>query len=582
MRRALVPLVFLMSCTHESARPPATRAEVPTAAVRPRANVLVTIVVDQMAAWIASERWPLLPQEGGFARLRREGTWVKELRYAHAATDTAPGHASLYTGVVPRGSGIFGNEVIDAKSEDRVSILRDTSTKLVTKDGPIEATGSSSAALLAPVVADAFRNTHPDALILSISLKDRGAIAGAGTRPTAAIWYDRSEGGRFVTSTAFANALPSWVPRESPVKSDATWTLLDEAWVKSHAATPDTQAGEGDLGGMGTTFPHSLKGLEAPSNAFRATPFADDALLAMGLAALDAEHAAEHPTLLALSLSANDYVGHTFGPDSWEAWDELRRLDASLARFFAALDTRFGAEGWSAMLSADHGVTTMPEAAAVAAARPWCGANTPDHWQRPCGAAGRLMPDELTKELRAAAKTAVGAGTWVRGVADPYVFLTPDVEGLGDAKRAKLVAALTKALAAHPEVDRVIDTRSLPPSCAEEKVDDTSIDPLVCRSYAGGAGALYVLSKAGSFFDPSVVAGKGTSHGTPYLFDRAVPLLARAPGRIPAGEVIDEPLSFRTFARTAAALLAVSPPLAAQDARNLVTLKANPNRATSP
>src|SRR5271170_1621591 len=57
--------------------------------------VVVSIVIDQEAAWIASERWPLLPANGGLARLRREGTYAEDMRYAHAATDTAPGHAAL-------------------------------------------------------------------------------------------------------------------------------------------------------------------------------------------------------------------------------------------------------------------------------------------------------------------------------------------------------------------------------------------------------------------------------------------------------------------------------------------------------
>ena len=103
-----------------------------------------------------------------------------------------------------------------------------------------------------------------------------------------------------------------------------------------------------------------------------------------------------------ISLSANDYVLHAFGPDSWEAWDELVRLDASLGRFFRALDARVGPGGWAAMLSADHGSTPLPETADVPAARPWCALvddrgsarqaglrpDTPgiaDRWQRPCG-----------------------------------------------------------------------------------------------------------------------------------------------------------------------------------------------------
>jgi len=54
--------------------------------------------------------------------------------------------------------------------------------------------------------------------------------------------------------------------------------------------------------------------------------------------------------------------------------------------------------------------------------------------------------------------------------------------------------------------------------------------------------------------------GKGTSHGSPYLFDRSVPLVVRAPERTAAGRVMDAPISFRTFTRTLSTLLGIEPP----------------------
>jgi hypothetical protein len=122
-----------------------------------------------------------------------------------------------------------------------------------------------------------------------------------------------------------------------------------------------------------------------------------------------------------------------------------------------------------------------------------------------------------------------------------------------------LKQAVTTALLTHPEVDRIIDTSTLPVACPADT--DESVDALVCRAYVPGrAGDLYVVTKRGSFFDPNVVVGKGTSHGSPYLFDRSVPLVVRAPGRVGAGKVIDEPVSFRVFARTLASLLGIEPP----------------------
>ncbi len=530
--------------------------------------VIVSIVIDQEAAWIADERWPLLPPGGGFARLRLEGTYARDMRFAHAATDTAPGHAALYTGSPPRVSGVWGNEVLDPDSHERVSILRDSGVKIVGL-GDAGGYGSSMGPLKVDTIADRFRVAHRDALIVSLSLKDRGAIFAGGRSPTASLWFDK-EHDRFVSSTAFERELPAWaVPLASPAPlREAPWTLLDAAWVKSHAATPDAQPGEGELGGMPITFPHDVAHAASPATAFRGSPFADDALLGLALAAMRAESAGKRPTLVALSLSANDYIGHTFGPDSWEAWDELLRLDGALGRFFAELDQRYGPSGWSAIVTGDHGVTTMPEAAAVPAARPWCGTGKKtaadaggDYWQRACGPVGRLMPDALGKELAAiAAKTVPGStDALVTGVVDPYVYLTQAARVLPSADLARLKQALTTALLAHHEVERVIDTSTLPVVCPAD--GDESVDALVCRAYVPGrAGDLYVVVRRGSFFDPNVVVGKGTSHGSPYPFDRSVPLVVRAPGRVRAAQVVTEPISFRVFARTLGSLLGVEPP----------------------
>jgi len=102
---------------------------------------------------------------------------------------------------------------------------------------------------------------------------------------------------------------------------------------------------------------------------------------------------------------------------------------------------------------------------------------------------------------------------------------------------------------------------SVPTACPP--FADESIEALVCRSVAPAVrerGAeFYLVLGPGSFFDPTVIVGKGTSHGSPYLYDRTVPLLVRAPGRVAAGRVVDM-ATFNAFVDTAASLLGVSPP----------------------
>jgi hypothetical protein len=517
---------------------------------------VVSLVVDQLAAWVVHTRIAALPATGGFARLAREGTYVEELRYDHAITETAPGHAALFTGGPPAQSGVVANELVDRETKKKVSFLRDGATRLLTADGPVDAPGSSIASLKTRTVADQLRASDPQARIYAFSLKDRGAIFGGGRKPDAALWFDLGRDA-FVSSTAFGTALPAWAKAKTAARANTRWEPLDATWLRAHAAGVDAQEGEGDLAGMGLSFPHPV----TSPLAFRATPFGDEALVELSLRALDSATGAA-PVFLSVSFSSNDYIGHVFGADSWEAWDELYRLDALLGRFFGALDARYGAAGWSALLTADHGVAPLPELRA----RPWCekGAAA-DRWKRPCAPGIRLLPEKMAEELRAVAKATLGEGDFVLGIADPYVWLTPAGRALPKEKKQKLLAALAAALRKMPGVDRVVFAQD---ACTDHGTE--SSEDLVCRSIdRSAAGDLYVVAGQTSFFDSEYVLGHGTSHGSSLPFDRAVPLLARAPGRIPSGRVVHEAVSVTAYARTLAALLGTEAPADAKSGRDL-------------
>lgn len=572
---AVATLSSLTAC-ERGAKPPSPPASssgsgsTPAAAKPPtkRAPFVVAIVVDQLSAWVAASRWPALPSDGGFARLAREGTWVKNVRYPYAITDTGPGHSSLHTGKVPAETGIFGNEIPDAAGQ-RVSILRDDTVKPVLPDGPRPGAGSSAARLHADTVADRLHAARPDALVVSVSVKDRGAILPAGKRASHVLWFDAAQDS-FVTSTAFTATYPRWAVALGDTRAVAAarakpWQLDDAPWVKAHAATPDNQPGEGDLDGLGITFPHVAK----TAAAFRAAPASDEMIATLGLAAVAAEHDPSKPTLLLLSMSACDVIGHVFGPDSWEAWDHLRKLDATLAMLFRMLDERNGAPV-PVLLAADHGNVSMPEVPPLRAGVS-CPPGPPDSYERPCEPGVRLGPNVLRDELIAATKTALGPGRWISGFADSYVYLTNEARGLPAERRGLLDQTVRAALAKHTAIAEVIDVRALARQCPgvlakargipERARLGEDVLTLVCRSWspAFGAGDYFVVPKPGSFFESEIVLDKGSGHGTPYTYDRTVPMLVRAPGVIDAGAVIDDPVDFAVFAALEAAFLGLDP-----------------------
>jgi predicted AlkP superfamily pyrophosphatase or phosphodiesterase len=551
----------------------------PQTAAKPKPpRLLVAIVVDQLSAWEAAERLPMLPADGGFARLRREGKWVKELRYDYAVTDTGPGHAALFTGALPRVSGIFANETLGPDGKPR-SILLDETTRLVDARGEtIDRPGSSLARLRVETLSDVLVAEAPHALVYAFSLKDRAALFGAGRRPAAALWLD-VPGQTFVSSTAFP-APPFLV--SSLGDSDAVvgayqstdWALRNDerSFVSTHAETPDDQPGEGDYGGLGRTFPH----VATSAKTMRATPLGDTLLFGLARGALEyiggraRGDAAAPPALLVLSLSSHDYIEHVFGPHSWEAWAELYELDRGLAALFADADRAVGPDGWAAMLTGDHGGGALPEVAAEVA-RTTCSADGPAvHPSHGCGKRVRIMPRDVVTAMESAAAAALGPGPWIAGFAEPLLTLTPRGKALGGADRERLRAAAAGAARALG-VEHVFDVRAFTGRCAR----GDGLEALVCASVVpDGPGDFYLVAFRGGFFDPDLAPGFGESHGTFDEMDRTVPLLVRAPGRVPAGAVRDAPVSFTAFARTASSLLGIRPPSAAGEGEDFTRASA--------
>ena len=93
------------------------------------------------------------------------------------------------------------------------------------------------------------------------------------------------------------------------------------------------------------------------------TPFANDYQFefAKELVLYEKLGAGAATDLLVISLSANDILGHQFGPDSPQMRSMALELDRSLAEFFNFLGHQVGmANVWMA-LSADHGVAPLPD-----------------------------------------------------------------------------------------------------------------------------------------------------------------------------------------------------------------------------
>lgn len=504
--------------------PPATEAH--AGATREAPRLVVLIVYDQLASWVLAQHLDALDPDGAVRHLAATGLHAERARYAYAGTFTAPGHVAIVTGASPWESGISSNRVWDLARHARVSVLDDGAHPILEREGGF----ASLDVLRVPTVADALHEASPASRIVALGMKDRSVLPPGGRHPTLALWFDVAADG-FTTTRAFLPALPPWV---AAFRAAHPWRDASLPWEPLRAYPelgPDDAPGEGGYG-LGRTFPHDARALDE-IDAFLALPSSTDYLLELARAAVREEHLGEDDVVdfLSISIASTDYAGHAFGPDSWEERDQLVRVDRAVGRFLASLEAQMPI---AVVLTSDHGVAPLPEHAA-------------SH-----GLEGvRWTSDAELPVLRAALDRALGAreGGWVEGWVVPWITLSPAVRA-DEALRARAVEALRAHLTTRPGVGFVFDRREAPQLRAS---DDPIEHAIGLGMDEQASGDVYVLPSRGSVVDDT--ATLGTAHGSPFDYDREVPVLVAGPGV--AHGVVHEPVEQRRVAATLAHLLGV-------------------------
>ena len=372
MRRT--PLVFLLIISlFVGSVANAQRRTQPPEPKRPK--LVLLIVVDQFR-YDYLERFGDLFVANGFKRLLRDGASWTQSNYDHMPTYTAPGHSTMMTGAYPAETGIIGNEWLDRASGKRITSVTDDSVKLL-GGGPNEA-AASPARLMASTVGDELRlATNDRAKVIGISVKDRSAILPAGRHANAAYWFSTATG-NMVSSTFYFNQLPSWVTtfnatRPADKYFGVKWERLLPESEYLRRAGPDSPSYEVVTSNSDTNaFPHTITGGSTSANtnfywALDYSPFTNEMLESFAQQAIVNEQLGQDndTDVLTVSFSANDYVGHRYGPYSQEAMDAALRVDREIAKLLDFVDARVGLSNTLVAFTADHGVSPIPEHAAA-------------------------------------------------------------------------------------------------------------------------------------------------------------------------------------------------------------------------
>src|SRR4029453_5132027 len=243
---------------------------------------------------------------------------------------------------------------------------------------------------------------------------------------------------------------------------------------------------------------------------FETSPFENEVLVDFAMEVVRAEQLGgdEDPDLLAIGFSANDLVGHSYGPDSHEVMDITIRTDRLLERVFTFLMQQVGRDNLVIAITADHGVASFPE---LLRTRP------------PSTNAGRIDPAVIGAAAEQALRTRFGTPrapgwvdrpNWIMNQVWPYLYL--NVPALEDRQikleDAELVAK--QAVQRVPGVAQVLTGAELAQQRAagNHSRSELSYDP--DRS----GHVFYVLAP---YLLPTA-RSEGTTHGSPWTYDTHV------------------------------------------------------------
>lgn len=512
----------------EETSPPVSAAAAAPAAPAP--GLVVFIVVDQFRPEYLDQYAELW--RGGFAWLREHAVIVENARLIHAVSATAPGHATLGTGTHPARHGIIGNEWVDRTSGKTIESIDDS------------ADGASPRRMKVPSLGDRLKEVSPGSRVYGVGGKDRGAILTAGHQADGAFWYEPGTG-NMISSSYYRDPNPAWLEELNRIhhprhRFGAPWSaellpppeVLERLGIRELEFGPLLPAGlPAALGGASLT----------PGGGFYwaifTSPVLDELTGLVARRLIEVEELGARDTLdvLTISFSALDRVGHRWGMDSPELLDTLLRLDLLLGDLFADLEQRLGRDRLVIALSSDHGVLPVPE---VRAAR---------------GEALQRISRETilcVQGLDEMLDQTWGERDWLRSDA------SWDTDVLAEAKleRTEVERVALAHLSGCPGVAAAWSKADL--LAAPGGVREDSYRALWSHTVFPDLGPDLLIQYQEGLLPTVTVAA---NHNSPYLYDRAVPMIFLAPGLKP-GRITGVDAATIDFAPTLAALTGVPMP----------------------
>ncbi|WP_294200080.1 alkaline phosphatase family protein [uncultured Sphingomonas sp.] len=460
-------------------------------------KLIVAISVDQFSADLFAQYRNHFT--GGMARLLTGAVFPSGYQ-SHAATETCPGHSTILTGYRPAHTGIIANNWVDQSVGRADKIVYCSEDERVPGKSHTDYVVSDMH-LKVPTLGERMKTADPRVRTVSVAGKDRAAVMMGGHKMDEIWWWD----GKTYVSYA-GRAVPPVVERTRKAVADLIAKPQAPLPLPGFCKPLDREI---TVGGQ-TLGTGRFQRAAGDLAAFRVSPASDAAVLAMAAGFVQDMKLGQGPQtdILSVGLSATDYIGHALGTQGTEMCIQMAELDRSLAGFFEVLDAT-GVD-YEVMLTADHGAHDMTERQQI-----------------------RAMPMESHVSLEADTKIMSAAVAKQLGLPDsPPVLMSAESDvyinrALPPATRAKVLAEAKRRYEAQPQVAAALTREEIAATPWPKTPPETwTLKERARSSYdPERSGDLLVLLRSGVTTIEEPRPGYVETHGSPWDYDRRVPIL---------------------------------------------------------
>jgi len=385
--------------------------------IPPEKPVLVVGIIVEQLRYDQIERFRNRFGENGIRKLLNEGTFFQNASYQYILTQSAPGHATISTGAEPSFHGITSDTWYLPLKNEEVYCTKDINVDPV--GGSIEAGLHSPLNLQASTFTDELKvSTGGRSKVFAVGMKESSAILSGGHASDGTFWYDDISGD-WISSTYYMTFLPSWVNDFNATKYSETY--LNNPWNLSRPVqdyfdcVPDSSKYEAGFKGQ-NFFPYDMRKLSSKGkngkdrdfSILRATPFGNTLTTDFAKKVIEMESLGKDDItdFLAICYTSTDYIGHLFGPSSYEMADAIMRLDKDIESLLKYLNDNIGKKNILVYFTSAHGISEVPAIL--------------EEMKVP---SGYFRQDQALSLLKSYLKAVYGDGDWVKGYSEKQVYL---------------------------------------------------------------------------------------------------------------------------------------------------------------